>query len=124
MNVIKMFWTMSVSLRHYPKAKDKETFWHWYWTQIPDTRYPGETLWNAWDCFKFYITGKSILFDVRMWYESRFNRKNFGYSHTFGKNGYFINNDNWFVPCDKSFSYGCVNPMFERQNGNPYFTES
>lgn len=124
MNVIKMFWTMFVSLRHYPKAEDKEAFWYWYWVQVPDTRYPGETLWASWDNFKYHITGQSILFDVRMWWESRFNRKNFGYSHTFGKNGYFINHNQWFVPCDKSFSYGSVNPMIERKNGNPYFAEN
>ena len=124
MNVIKMFWMMLVNLRHYSKAEDKEAFWDWYWEQIPDARYPGETLWDAWDTFKFYITGQSIIFDVRMWWESRFNRKNFGYSHTFSKNGYFINHNKWFVPCDKSFSYGCVDTMTEWKNGNPYFAKS
>jgi len=69
-------------------------------------------------------TGQHIIFDVRMWWESRFNHKNFGYSHTFGKNGYFINCNNWFVPCDKSFSYGCVDTMVEWRNGNPYFVKS
>ncbi len=133
MNVIKMFWMMLVSLRYYPNVKGKEAeeaeeikeaFWDWYWGQTPDARYPGETLWDAWDTFKFYITGQHIIFDVRMWWESRFNRKNFGYSHTFGKNGYFINHNKWFVPCDKSFSYGCVDTMTEWRNGNPYFAKS
>lgn len=69
-------------------------------------------------------TGQHIIFDVRMWWESRFNRKNFGYSYTFGKNGYFINCNKWFVPCDKSFSYGCVDTMAEWRNGNPYFIKN
>ena len=124
MNVFKMFWIMLVSLRYYPKEKNKEAFWDWYWGQAPDAQYPGETLWDAWDTFKYRIRGQYIIFDVRMWWESRFNHKNFGYSHTFGKNGYFINNNNWFVPCDKSFSYGCVDTMLERRNGNPYFEKN
>ena len=124
MNVIKMFWMMLVSLRYYFKAEDKEAFWEWYWEQVPNSQYPNETLWETWENFKFYITGQHIIFNVRMWWESRFNRKNFGYSHTFGKNGYFINHNKWFVPCDKSFSYGCVDEMTEYRNGNPYFAES
>lgn len=124
MNTIKMFWAMFAGLRHYFKAKDKEAFWDWYWEQIYDSRYPNETLWEAWDAFKYYITGQHIIFDVRMWWESRFNRKNFGYSHTFNKEGYFINRNQWFVPCDKSFMYGCVDSMTEWRNGNPYFMEN
>ena len=123
MNAIKMFWTMLVSLRHYPKAKDKDAFWDWYWEQIPDARYRNETLWDAWETFKSYISLRYPIFVVRMWWESRFNRKNFGYSYTFHKDGYFINHNNWFVPCDKSFSYGCVCTMTEYRNGNPYFTK-
>lgn len=65
-----------------------------------------------------------IQFNVQMWWESKFNRKNFGYSYTFGKNGYFIKENKWFVPCDKSFSYGCVDIMTERKNGNPFFEKS
>lgn len=121
MNTIKMFWIMLTSLRYYSGAKDKEVFWKWYWEQIPDSRYPNETLWDAWDIFKYYVTGKSLFFDMRMWWESRFNRKNFGYSYTFGKDGYFINRNRFFVPCDKAFSYGCVDIMTEWKNGNPYF---
>ena len=121
MNTIKMFWMMLTGLFFRPKFNNQENFWEWYWDRIPDARYPGETLWDAWDTFKFYITGQHIIFNVRMWWESRFNRKNFGYSHTFGKNGYFIKDNKWFVPCDKSFSYGCVDTMTEYQNGNPYF---
>ena len=78
MSVIKMFWMMVASLRYYFKAEDKEAFWEWYWEQIPDSQYPNETLWETWDNFKFYITGQHIIFDVRMWWETRFNRKNFG----------------------------------------------
>ena len=55
MNVIKMFWMMLVGLRHYPMAKDKEVFWDWYWEQIPNTKYPGETLWEVWDNFKQWL---------------------------------------------------------------------
>lgn len=124
MDTIKMFWTMLVNLRHYPKVEDKKAFWEWYWEQNPDTQYPNETLSEAWDNFKYYITGQSIIFDVRMWYESHFNHKNFGYSYTFDKYGYFINHNNWFVPKDKSFSYGCICMMTERQNGNPYFSKN
>ena len=124
MNVIKMFWMMVVSLRYYFKTEDKEAFWEWYWEQIPDSRYPNDTLWETWDIFKFYITGQHIIFNVRMWWETRFNHKNFGYSYTFGKNGYFINRNKWFVPCDGSFSHGCVDEMTEYRNGNPYFAES
>ena len=75
MNVIKMFWMMLVSLRHYFKAKDKKAFWNWYWEQIPDTRYPCETLREAWDTFKFYITGQFIIFNVQMWWETRSQQK-------------------------------------------------
>ena len=121
MNVIKMFWTMLVNLFQYPKVKDKDIFWDWYWEQIPDSRYPNETLYESWDTFKYYITGHSIIFDMRMWYETRFNHKNFGYSYTYGKKGYFINHNKWFVPYDKSFSYGCININTELQNKNPYF---
>ena len=123
-NVIKMFWMMITSLRYYFKAEDKEAFWDWYWVQIPNSQYPNETLDEAWDTFKFYITGKAIAFDVRMWWESRFNRKNYGYSYTFGKNGYFINRNQWFVPCDKSFFYGRVDSVTEWKNGNLYFAEN
>jgi hypothetical protein len=38
--------------------------------------------------------------------------------------GYFINRNKWFVPCDKSFSYGCVDTMTEWRNGNPYFVKN
>lgn len=121
MNTIRMFATMIKGLFSYGKFEVKEEFWDWYWEQIPDARYPSETLWEAWDTFKHYATGQHIIFDVRMWWESRFNRKNFGYSHTFSKNGYFINHNKWFVPYDKSFSYGCVDTMTEWRNGNPLF---
>ena len=85
MNAIKMFWMMFTSLRYYFKAEDKEAFWDWYWEQIPDSRYPNENLWECWDTFKYYATGQHIIFNVRVWWESRCNHKNFGYSYTFGK---------------------------------------
>ena len=124
MDTIKMFWMMLTGLSSYWKYEDKEEFWALYWERRPYPKYPNQTLWDEWDTFKYFITGQHIIFDVRMWWESRFNRKNFGYSPTFGKNGYFINHNKWFVPCDKSFSYGCVNTMTERRNGNPYFAKS
>jgi hypothetical protein len=121
MNTIKMFWMMLTGLFARPKFFDREDFWEWYWEQIPNTRYPNEPLWEAWDTFKYYITCRHIIFDIRMGWEARFNRKNFGYSYTFGKEGYFIKDNEWFVPCDKSFIYGCVDITSEYQNGNPYF---
>jgi hypothetical protein len=124
MSVIKMFGTMIENLCYYSAVEDKEVFWEWFWEQVPDARYPGETLRDAWESFKYYATGQHIIFNVRMWWESRFNRKNFGYSYTFGKNGYFINHNKWFVPCYKSFSYGCVDTITEYRNGNPYFKEN
>lgn len=124
MDTIKMFWMMLTGLFSYWEYESKEEFWEWYWERKPYPKYPNQTLWDEWDTFKYFITGQHIIFDVRMWWESRFNRKNFGYSHTFGKNGYFINHNKWFVPCDKSFSYGCVDTMTERRNGNSYFAKS
>ena len=124
MDTIKMFWMMLTGLFSYWKYEDKEEFWELYWERKPYPKYPNQTLWDEWDTFKYFITGQHIIFDVRMWWESRFNRKNFGYSYTFGKNGYFINHNKWFVPCDKSFSYGCIDTMTERRNGNPYFAKS
>ena len=123
-NFCLMIKTMICGLFSYGKFKSKEEFWEWYWEQTPDARYPGETLWDAWDTFKHYATGKHIVWEVRMWWESRYNKKNFGYSWTFGKNGYFINNNHWFVPCDNSFQYGCVDSATEYRNGNPYFTKN
>ena len=121
-NTLLMFKTMICGLFSYNKFKDKEEFWDWYWDeQIPDNRYPGESLYECWDTFKYYITGKAIFWNIRMWFESRFNKKNFGYSWTFKKEGYFINNNNWFVPIDKTFTYGCVDRATEYTNKNPYF---
>ena len=123
-NFCLMVKTMICGLFSYGKFEGREEFWDRYWEQIPDPRYPGETLWEAWDTFKFYITGQHIIFDVRMWWEYHFNKKNFGYSWTFNKNGYFINNNHWFVPSDKSFQYGTVDSVTEYRNGNPYFTKN
>ena len=122
MNTIRMFATMIKGLFSYGKFENKEEFWDWYWNeQIPDERYSGESLYECWTTFLYIITLGPLRFNVQMWWESKFNRKNFGYSHTFGKNGYFIKDNKWFVPCDKSFSYGCVNSLTEWKNGNPYF---
>lgn len=123
-NFCLMVKTMICGLFSYGKFEDRKEFWKWYWEQIPDARYPGETLWDAWDTFKYYATGQHIIWEVRMWYEYYFNKKNFGYSWTFNKNGYFINNNHWFVPSDKSFQYGTVDSATEYRNGNPYFTKN
>ena len=123
-NFCLMVKTMICGLFSYGKFEDREEFWEWYWEQIPDARYPGETLWDAWDTFKHYATGQHIIWEVRMWYEYYFNKKNYGYSWTFNKNGYFINNNHWFVPSDKSFQYGTVDSATEYRNGNPYFTKN
>ena len=122
MDFIKMLWMMVTGLFSRNEFEDKEEFWDWFWER--EIEGYGVNVWECWDCFKYCITFGPIRFDVRMWWESRFNRKNFGYSHTFGKNGYFINKNKWFVPCDKSFSYGCVDTMTEWRNGNPYFAKS
>lgn len=122
--MIKMFKTMLLGQLSRKNFDNKEDFYEWYWDQIPDDEYPGETLWECWDTFKYYATCKHIIWDVRMWWEYHFNKKNFGYSWTFNKNGYFINNKQWFVPCDKSFQYGCICVATEYSNGNPYFIKS
>ena len=125
MNTIKMFWMMLVSLRHYFKAEDKEAFWDWYWNeQIPDARYPGESLYECWDTFLHTISFGPLRFNIKMWWATHFGKRDFGYSWTFGKNGYFILGGKWFVPCDKSFSYGCVDTMTEWRNDNPLFAKS
>ena len=123
-NFCLMVKAMICGLFSYGKFENKEEFWDWYWEQIPDPRYPGEDLWECWDTFKHYATGKHIAWNVRMWWEYHSNKRNFGYSWTFGKNGYFINNNQWFVPSDKSFQYGCVCFATEHNNGNPYFIKS
>lgn len=121
-NTLLMFKTMISGLFSYNKFEDKEEFWDWYWNeQIPDSRYPGESLYECWDTFKYYIAGKAIFWNIRMWFESRFNKKIFGYSWTFKREGYFINKNNWFVPIDKTFAYGCVDRATEYTNNNPYF---
>ena len=117
-----MLWMMITGLFSRNEFEDKEEFWDWFWER--DIEGYGVNVWEAWLCFKHYATLGPIRFNVRMWWESRFNRKNFGYSHTFGKDGYFINNNGWFVPCDKSFSYGCVDSYREYKCGNPYFAKS
>jgi hypothetical protein len=120
-----MFATMIKGLFSYREFENKESFWDWYWNeQVPDHRYPAESLYECWVTFLHTITLGPLRFNVQMWWESKFNRKNFGYSYTFGKNGYFIRGNKWFVPCDGSFSYGGVDTMTEWKNGNPYFTKS
>lgn len=122
MDVIKMFWMMLTAMFHRSEFEDKEEFWDWFWER--EVEGYGVNVWECWECFKHYATLGPIRFSVRMWFESRFNKKNFGYSWTFGKNGYFINGNHWFVPCDKSFSYGCVDTASEYRNGNPIFAKS
>ena len=125
MNVIKMFVAMIKGLFSYGKFEDKEAFWDWYWNeQIPDSRYPNESLYECWDTFLHIITFGSLRFNIKMWWATHFGKRDFGYSWTFGKNGYFILNGKWFVPCDKSFSYGCVDTMTEWRNDNPLFAKS
>ena len=97
MNTIRMFTTMIKGLFSYGKFESKEEFWDWYWNeQIPDERYSGESLYECWTTFLYTITLGSLRFDAQMWWESKFNHKNFGYSYTFDKNGYFIKNNKWF----------------------------
>ena len=121
MATIKMFWLMLTGLFKRSNFEDKESFWSWYWERVPDKRYPNETVAEMWDTFLYYITLKSFWWDVRMFFERHFNKKNWGYSWTFEKNGYFIRNNEWFVPSDKSFKYGRICYRIEHDNGNPYF---
>ena len=125
MNVIKMFMAMIKGLFSYNKFEDKEEFWDWYWNeQIPDSRYPGESLYECWDTFLHLITFGPLRFNIKMWWATHFGKRDFGYSWTFNKNGYFILDGKWFVPCDKSFTYGCVDTATERKNGNLIFAKS
>lgn len=124
-NTIKMFATMIKGLFSYGKFKNKEEFWDWYWhEQIPDSRYSGESLYECWATFLYIITLGSLRFNIKMWWAIRFGKKDYGYSWTFGKDGYFILKGEWFVPFDKSFSYGCVDSMTEWGNGNPLFVHN
>ena len=121
MITIKTLWMMITGLFKRSDFADKEDFQSWYWKRIPDERYPGESVADVWDTFLYCITLKSLWWDVRMFFERHFNKKNWGYSWTFEKNGYFIRNNEWFVPSDKSFGYGRVCYKTEHDNGNPYF---
>ena len=123
MNVIKMMWAMLNGLFYMDKFNDREDFWNWYWEQIPDARYPGESLREAWDTFKWVITGRPLWWKISMWHKRYFGEKQFGYSWTFDKNGSFFKKDNvwWFIPEDRSFTYGTVNYIIERMNKNPIF---
>lgn len=125
LNVIRMFKTLIKGLFSYGKFENKEEFWDWYWNeQIPDERYKGESLYNCWKTFLYTITFGIQRFRIKMWWATRFGKREFGYSWTFRKNGYFILNGCWFVPDDKSFSYGCVDTVTEWRNGNPIFVEN
>lgn len=124
MDTIKMFWMMFAGLFSYWKYENKEEFWEWYWERKPYPKYPNETLWDEWDTFKYYASGQSLMWNVKMWFESHFNKEHWGYSWTFKKNGYFVMNDKFFIPDDGSFSHGCVAPTVERENGNPYFAKN
>ena len=123
MNTIKMLWAMLTGLFHMNKFKGREEFWDWYWEQIPDARYPGESLYEAWDTFKWVITGQPLWWEISMWYKQHFSKKQFGYSWTFNKNGYFFKKGNtwWFIPEDKSFTYGTINDTEEWTHKNPIF---
>jgi hypothetical protein len=121
MITIKTLWMMITGLFKRSDFEDKEDFRSWYWERIPDERYPGESVADVWDTFLYCITLKSLWWDVRMFFERHFNKKNWGYSWTFEKNGYFIMNNEWFVPSDKSFDYGRICYRTEHDNGNPYF---
>ena len=123
MNTIKMFAKMVKGLASYRKFETKEEFWFWYWRQIPDSRYPNETLEESWDTFKWKLSFGELRSEIRMWWLVRFGKKEFGYSWTFLKDGYFIEDGKWFVPNDKSFCYGCVNITAELENDNPIFTK-
>jgi hypothetical protein len=122
MNTIRMFLTMIKGLFSYGEFKDKEDFWDWYWNeQIPDSRYPGESLWESFDTFMYIITFGPQRFEFELWWAKKFGKREFGYSWTFGKNGYFIKDRLWFVPEDGSFLHGRIDPMTEYRNGNLLF---
>lgn len=125
MNTIKMFWAMLSGLFFYNEFESKEEFWDWYWEQIPDKKYPSETLWETWETFRWCASLGGLRFNWRMWYNQHLGQRHFGYSWTFDKNGYFVQDKKtgnwWFTPDDGSFSYGCVGETIERLNGNPIF---
>lgn len=123
MNVLRMFATMIKGLFSYGKFEDKDEFWEWYWDeQVPDPRYPNESLFECCDTFFHVITLGRLRFDIGMWWASHFGKREFGYSWTFDKNGYFIKDRQWFVPTDGSFIYGRIDPMTEYKNGNLLFS--
>lgn len=121
-NTIRMFKAMIKGLSSYFKFDDKENFWEWYWGQTPDERYSGESLWETWDTFKYTITLRHLRFNLRMWYNIHFGKRYYGYSYTFKRDGYFVKDSCtlgwWFIPNDKTFSYGSVNSYDEYSNGN------
>jgi hypothetical protein len=120
-----MFMTMIKGLTSYGKFENKEKFWNWYWyKQIPDSRYKNETLDECWDAFLYTISFGSLRDSIKLWWAVQFGKKEFGYCWTFGKNGYFVKNGKWFVPDDKSFVWGFVNPAEEQRNNNPLFVEN
>lgn len=123
MNTIKMFWMMLIGLFRMKDFEDRENFWTWYWGRIPNAKYPGETLDSVWDTFKWRMTLGPILFEVGMWFKYHFGKKHFGYSWTFGKNGYFFKRGDcwWFSPADGSFTYGMPSEITEQINKNPLF---
>lgn len=123
MNTIKMLITMIKGLFKRGQFDSREDFWDWYWEQIPDSRYPNETLYETWDTFKWMVTCGPVRYSICSWVKCHFGKKNYGYSYTFNKDGYFIMlNGSWrFFPNDKSFTEGTVCYNTEHKNGNPLF---
>lgn len=123
MYVIKMFKSMLTGLFRMNEFENKEDFWNWYWEQIPNAKYPNETLLESWEAFKSTITLGSVRFYGGMWFKLHFGKKYFNYSWTFDKNGYFFKYDGcwWFSPTDGSFTYGRPCELTELANNNPLF---
>lgn len=74
MNTIKMFWAMITGLFRWRDFSNKDDFWEWYWEQIPDKKYRNETLYEAWETFKFTLTFEYFTLKVIEWKTKRKKR--------------------------------------------------
>jgi hypothetical protein len=107
--MIKMLKTMLLGQLSRKNFDDKEDFYDWYWNQIPDDEYPGETLWDCWDTFKWILSLGELRSNIEIRRLLKKGKREYGYSKIFRKYGYFINTKKGgvlFVPEDKIFEYG------------------
>lgn len=111
-NTTKMFKAMVGGLRERKNFSSKWKFRAWYWNQIPDERYPSETLEDAWGTFLDKITLGELRWRFRIWVGKK-GKRYYGHSATFNKDGYFFREWRtghiWFNANDGSISTGTPN---------------